>query len=148
MYQHFQNFCNETTLHGWQYLAEPSKNRGQKCLWTAVIIGAIILAGYFVVKTTQEYSKSATKTTIQTTTGNLHQVTFPDLVICNINQFQNSVAKKIENSGGQNVKLLYDYYIKGITEWTSEKDMKLNELKHILNEIYSWNETLAPIQAE
>ena len=142
----FDYFCNVTSLHGWQYLGNPSNNRLQKCFWIFVLTAAISVASYFSVNGLIEFKEAYTSTSIHTTTGNLYQVTFPDFVICNINQFQASVAQTIKEKGGQNIKLLKNYYIQGLREnFSSEKFDQLEEMKEILIENYDWTDD-SPLQ--
>ena len=73
-------------------------------------------------------------------------MTFPDFVICNINQFQASVAQNIKEKGGQDIKLLKNYYIQGLREnWTLDKVEQLEEMKEILLETYEWTDD-SPLQ--
>ena len=130
----FEHFCNVTSLHGWQYLGYSSNNRLQKCFWVLVLICAISGAGFFAYNSLSDFNDAYTSTSIHTTTGNLYKVTFPDFVICNINQFQASVAQSILEKGGQNIELLKNYYIQGFrpNSWSPEIHQQLEKMKEIL----------------
>ena len=104
------------------------------------------MASFFSVNGLIEFNEAYTSTSIHTTTGNLYQVTFPDFVICNINQFQASVAQNIKEKGGQDIKLLKNYYIQGLREnWSLDKVDQLEEMKRILLETYDWTDD-SPLQ--
>ena len=48
-----------------------------------VICGSLILGRFLVSENNYEYNNSYSKTTIDTTTGNLSDVHFPKITICN-----------------------------------------------------------------
>ena len=81
----FQRYCENTSLHGWQYIYVKS-SKGWRILWMGMVLSSVIIACCFVFKQTSEFTKATVVTTVDTTTAPLSDVFFPAVTICNINQ--------------------------------------------------------------
>ena len=79
-------FCEETTLNGWYYLAKQNIGKIARSYWGLVVLGSLILAGVFVYGATDEFLNSTVIITVDSVTASLDRVLFPSLVVCNQNQ--------------------------------------------------------------
>ena len=82
----FSEFCEETTLNGWYYLAKQSIGMLGRIYWSLVVLGSLILAGFFIYGATNEFLESTVIITVDSVTASLEKVLFPSLVVCNQNQ--------------------------------------------------------------
>ena len=78
-----------TFLHflGWQYIAT-EEGRWRKGLWIMIVIIAEIAACCLLFRNLNEYITARPSTFLESTTAPLEEVTFPMMVICNINQLR------------------------------------------------------------
>ena len=88
----FSEFCEETTLNGWYYLAKKSVGRIGRSYWALVVLGSLVLSGFFIYGATNEFLDSTVIITVDSVTASLDKVLFPSLVVCNQNQVP-SIAK-------------------------------------------------------
>ena len=84
-----REYCEQTTLHGWLYLATTSQRRFWRVVWTIIVFGSVGVALAFVYKAAEEFTKATVVTTIHSTTEPLSEVYFPAVTVCNINQVNN-----------------------------------------------------------
>ena len=82
----FSEFCEETTLNGWYYLAKRSVGKIGRSYWLVVVVGSLILSGWFIYGATNEFMKASVIITVDSVTASLDKVLFPSLVVCNQNQ--------------------------------------------------------------
>jgi hypothetical protein len=81
----FSNYCQQTTLHGWQYL-ETEPGLWRKIIWALVILISMVASITFMVMNIGEFVNATTVTSIGSTTASLGDITFPSVIICNVNQ--------------------------------------------------------------
>ena len=142
----FNHFCYGTTLHGWQNLAQ-SHTKFQRCLWLGILLAAISGATYFVIDTTFIYLRSSTNTLVESHTAPLSDITFPEAIVCNINQVQASFVRTLEKHGAKNVDLLEKYFINGFSQDLDAQDkQKLNDLINLTMKLFPWN-TSMPLES-
>ena len=84
----FDEFCEETTLNGWYYLAKQSIGRIGRTYWSMVIIASLVIAGFFIYGATVEFFESSVIITVDSVTASLNKTLFPSLVVCNQNQVE------------------------------------------------------------
>ena len=82
----FSEFCEETTLNGWYYLAKRSVGKVGRSYWLLVVVGSLILSGWFIYGATNEFMDASVIITVDSVTASLDKVLFPSLVVCNQNQ--------------------------------------------------------------
>ena len=95
----FRKYCENTSLHGWQYIYHSSQ-KGWRFLWAGMVFSSVVIAFCFVFKQTSEFTKATVVTTVDTTTAPLDDVYFPAVTICNINQVMKRILfqeKKISS---------------------------------------------------
>ena len=81
-----QEFCEETTLNGWYYLAKKGVGKLGRGYWVLVVLFSLCLSGNFIYSATNEYLGASVIITVDSVTASLDKVIFPSLVICNQNQ--------------------------------------------------------------
>ena len=59
------NFSEATTVHGFAYLARGQK-KGTRIIWTLIVLGAAVVAGYFLYNTIKGFDEHYTSTTTET----------------------------------------------------------------------------------
>ena len=81
-----EEFCEETTLNGWYYLAKKSVGKIGRSYWVVVVMSSLALSGWFIYTATNEYLDASVIITVDSVTASLDKVIFPSVVICNQNQ--------------------------------------------------------------
>ena len=66
----FHEFCQQTSLHGWQYLGKGGGTKG-KIVWLFIVLSSLGVASVFLVTSAEDFVNRAVVTTIQTTTASL-----------------------------------------------------------------------------
>ena len=59
------NFSEATTVHGFAYLSKGQK-KSTRIIWAAIVLGAAVVAGYFLYNTIKGFDENYTSTTIKT----------------------------------------------------------------------------------
>ena len=78
-------YCQQTSLHGWQYVDSES-NIICKLIWIIIVVSCNISAIWFMVTHIQEFIAATTITNIESSTASLNEITFPSVYVCNENQ--------------------------------------------------------------
>ena len=84
---HFTKYCQQTSLHGWQYLASED-SKWKKVIWLFVLLFSFATAISLFMYHLVYYLNANPVTNIESTTASLDDVTFPTMHICNINQLR------------------------------------------------------------
>ena len=111
-----------------------------------MVLASLILAGLFTYINVVEYIESTTVTSINTTTASLRDITFPSLVICNVNQVTTSFLEEIDVgvSDDEDKKLLFDQFLKGYQqELSPQSEAKLQTLLDRIRLRFGWSEKKA-----
>ncbi len=66
----FVEFCNSTSLHGWQYLGHVGSIRG-RIVWLTIVMASLGVASVFLATAAKDFANRAVVTTIDTTTASL-----------------------------------------------------------------------------
>ena len=109
-----------------------------------VVIGSLVLSIIFTVINIKEYIKSGTVTSINTTTASLNDITFPSLILCNVNQVTASFLWKldIQATDDHKKKILFNQFLDGIPEDYNITDQEYDEwqkLKKKLTDDFGWS---------
>ena len=70
------NFSEATTIHGFAYLSK-DQSKCTRLIWTLIVLGAAVVAGYFLYETIKGFDEHYTSTTIETRSVK----EFPDIPI-------------------------------------------------------------------
>ena len=141
--QGFSQYCQETSLHGWQYV-QLEKRILLKLMWFFVILLYYVTATIFICKNFHEYNNGATIVTIKSTTASLDEVTFPSLYVCNLNQFTRSFLANIgvnEVDEEYTMKLLHRELISGSqTRMTPDEQDYLAKIQEKMAKDYDYHD--------
>ena len=107
------------------------------------MLGSIILSIIVFSIGVQEFVNSGTVTSINTTTASLSDITFPSMILCNVNQVTASFLWKldIQAEDDQKKKLLFENFLDGVPgtkEDDVERNTTLNELYKKMEEKFGW----------
>jgi len=108
-------FCEETTLHGFQYLRTPGIV--WRVLWVVAVAGAVVTSVVCLGSSWAEYLQAGTVTYINSTSAPLSDIFFPSVTICNVNQVKLSILEKAglnEKQRQEDSKHLLKYFIQGV----------------------------------
>ena len=73
----FTDFCQSTSLHGWQHLGREthlgqSRTAGEKYMWILIVVASIGVASFFLFTSVDDFTSKYVVTNIDTTTAPLH----------------------------------------------------------------------------
>ena len=107
------------------------------------MLGSLVLSILVSVEGVKEYLNSGTVTSINTTTASLSDITFPSMILCNVNQVTASFLWKldIQAEDDQKKKLLFENFLDGVPkvkEVGDESNKTLNELYQKMEEKFGW----------
>ena len=91
----FEEFCEETTLNGWYYMAKENLTKSSRVFWAFMILSSIGLASFFCIGIVIEFVNSNVIITVDSVSASLDKVLFPSMVVCNQNQVRYSCLKFI-----------------------------------------------------
>ena len=86
----FENFCQNTSLHGWIYIGEKTASKLQKSFWIFTVFMSILLAIFLAYKQTKDFTNATIVTTLDSIDVPLTEIYFPSVVLCNNNQIRQS----------------------------------------------------------
>ena len=101
-----------------------------------VVLGSLVLSILVSIEGIKEFLNSGTVTSINTTTASLSDITFPSMILCNVNQVTASFLWKldIQAEDDQKKKLLFETFLDGIPGNKEPHDHDENNTT--LNELY------------
>ena len=107
----FTDFCGRTSLHGWNFLAETSMEEDyirkfSKFLWMFIITLSLGITSLFLLTAVNDFTHKHVVTNIDTTTAPLHDVHFPSIIVCNINQIRKSILLGLGIKQDKDIKFL------------------------------------------
>ena len=108
-----------------------------KIYWALVVIASITLSVYFTIFNYLEFINSGTVTSINTTTASLKDITFPSLILCNVNQVTSSFLKRLDlnESNDTAKKILFNQFLDGVpANETTDEQVLLQLTKKLTDE--------------
>jgi len=124
--ENFQAFCNQTSLHGWQYITQRPETDGfwagfKHIFWSIIVCVAMGCAAIFLYSNTIDFMNATVVTTVDTMTVPLSEVFFPSVVVCNINQVRKSFFAELGIYENETfIRQVYTDFILGKANHTSE----------------------------
>jgi Amiloride-sensitive sodium channel len=82
MFSQIQNYCKETTLHGFKYITSENCSRSEKVFWLISIIASFLGAVLLVNKLHTEISKTLIVTMTSNTPVPIEEIPFPAVTFC------------------------------------------------------------------
>lgn len=102
----FENFCQNTSLHGWIYIGEKTASKLQKSFWIFTVFMSILLAIFLAYKQTKDFTNATIVTTLDSIDVPLTEIYFPSVVLCNNNQIRQSYLDENDLDIKTSTKLL------------------------------------------
>ena len=90
-----QDFCEQTSIHGWNFLAFSQFKSQHVILWLLTIFGAFIGCAFMITMNVTEFSNATVDFQTETLTKSLDQVYFPSIYISNKNPMRKSIFMDI-----------------------------------------------------
>ena len=134
-------YCQQTSLHGWQYIVS-EQGFMPKMYWLIIVLMSLALSVIYLVDNTKAYLKSTTVTSIDSTTAPLRDILFPSVYICNVNQVTKSFLRNLEVHNDDNAaNLLFSNFLTGSkkSELNFENQTLMDGMINKMKEIYNWN---------
>ena len=66
----FSEFCQQTSLHGWQHIHRVNTNGG-RAVWLGIVLASLAVASVFLTTAAADFATRSVVTTIETTTASL-----------------------------------------------------------------------------
>ena len=66
----FQEFCQQTSLHGWQHIQRVHTVKG-RIVWFSIVLASLAVASLFLATAAKDFVLRSVVTTIETTTAPL-----------------------------------------------------------------------------
>ena len=137
------NYSQQTSLHGWHYISS-ERQIFDKCIWMLPIIGSVLLALTLGMKNFTEYLDNKTRTSLQTTTAPLRELSFPTIHICNANQVTHTFIQEIVSDTHYSAKtdfFYYEFIFGSRKNRTLQQEVWMDEITGNLTEKFNWTDT-------
>ena len=66
----FSEFCEQTSLHGWQHIHRVNTRKG-RIVWLSIVVASLSVSLFFLTIASIDFTNRAVVTTIETTTASL-----------------------------------------------------------------------------
>ena len=66
----FDDFCQQTSLHGWQHIQRVHTKQG-RIVWASIVLASLAVASLFLATAAKDFVLRSVVTTIETTTASL-----------------------------------------------------------------------------
>ena len=103
--QWFNDFCSQTSMHGWQFMGNRQFGLCQALFWTLVISASMGALSFLSHQAISEYNDSTIKLDIKDRSAPLDEAFFPSVALCNINPLRKSfiywLADNLKLDGGE-----------------------------------------------
>ena len=134
-------FCEETTLHGWNYIVKVD-GIIRKMIWLIAMVACYAFATQQIMISYHNYQESTTTTSLKSSTANMTEIPFPSIHICSENQVTASFLRKMGfNKTSPQTDILYQEYIPGFQE-KRKNDKYIEELQQQMRLKYNWTENV------
>ena len=135
-------FCEETTLHGWNYIVKVD-GIIRKMIWMIAMLACYGFAAYIILDLSNRYQDSTTSTSLKTSTANMSDVPFPSIHICSENQVTASFLRKLGfNRTSPQTTALYQEYIEGQEKYEPKEQKYIEEMQKQMKLKYGWHENV------
>jgi len=139
--ENFQAFCNQTSLHGWQYITQRPETDGfwagfKHIFWSIIVCVAMGCAAIFLYSNTIDFMNATVVTTVDTMTVPLSEVFFPSVVVCNINQVRKSFFAELGIYENETfIRQVYQDFILGKANHSfQQEDFEVSARKRAVHE--------------
>ncbi len=89
VWHYFEVYAEKSTIHGIQYLTEPTARKWHKALWVILLLILYVTGATFIAQVFSAYTASKISVNIRAVPS-LKDVRFPVITICNLNKYTGS----------------------------------------------------------
>lgn len=57
----FRTFCNQTSLHGWQYMAQKQTSKAKCVFWVVIVVCSMAIATLFLYNNTMDFMQATVR---------------------------------------------------------------------------------------
>ena len=86
----FEDFCQQTSIHGWSFLLFKGYGIFQILFWVTIIAGSFVSCMYMISLNLQEFKQATVEFETISLTENLDDIFFPSIFVINANQQRKS----------------------------------------------------------
>ena len=86
----FEDFCQQTSIHGWSFLLFKGYGIFQILFWITIIAGSFVSCMYMISLNLQEFKQATVEFETISLTENLDDIFFPSIFVINANQQRKS----------------------------------------------------------
>lgn len=90
------DFCRNTSLHGWSFCFRPDKPPGHTLFWLVVQAGALTAIVLMLKTSVEDFAGATVSYELESSSVGLDQVAFPNAVICNMNLIRKSYILAVQ----------------------------------------------------
>ena len=90
-----QEFCENTSLHGYTFLFHENKSGWHTLGWIIVILASFLVGGMMIGMNIMEFMRATVSFNLESPTTPLSEVFFPSIVVCNLNSMRKSFVHSL-----------------------------------------------------
>ena len=91
----FRDFCEQTSLHGWNFFPYTEFKKWHVTFWTFVLCGTFTCCSIMIYLNSSEYMDATVAFNIESPTNPLNEVYYPAIIICNKNVVRKSIGLEL-----------------------------------------------------
>ncbi|XP_053978702.1 sodium channel protein Nach-like [Hylaeus volcanicus] len=88
-------FCNQTGLHGYKYIAEPHRSTAARIAWAIAVFTSLCIALGIIKITFDFYENHQVSAVIESTHHGIWNYPFPAVTVCNINRISLRMSREL-----------------------------------------------------
>ncbi|XP_029048120.2 sodium channel protein Nach-like isoform X3 [Osmia bicornis bicornis] len=88
-------FCRETSLHGYKYIAETRRSMPERIAWAITVLISLVIAIVIMKFTYDYYSDHATLSVIESTHRGIWNYPFPAVTVCDFNRVSLKLTRQL-----------------------------------------------------
>lgn len=93
--RYIQDYLLNTSIHGLKYIGDISLSISERVFFLVAFVTVSFLSGYFISNLWQKWSENPIIIALNSVSTPLHDLPFPAVTICNMNQAQAHIANRI-----------------------------------------------------
>ena len=128
----FTDFCQQTSIHGWNFLSFRGYGIIQALFWVTIIAGSLVSCLYMISLNVQEFSEATVEFETKSLTENLDDIFFPSIFIINSNQERKSYLMAMIQENNLTEVIDVENLILHVTD--NQPDPKVDELWKVILE--------------
>ena len=95
VHQRVEDFCQNTSLHGWGFCFRPGKPKFHTALWISVQVFMGSIIAVVLIQGIKEFKSATVSYELESSSTSLESVVFPAVAICNMNFIRKSFVYSV-----------------------------------------------------